>query len=409
MRAAILLSLLLFLFPSLPHFASRHSRSQLPAPRSQLWAQQAPSLDASRRRLEEIRAERERLEAERQRLAGQVRDAGAELRNIERQRESTNRIVNELESQMQQLGSQVDQVSVELVLAEDNLADKRAVLSRRLAEIYKRGRLHTFQALLSAGSFGDLVSRYKYLALQSRQDRALVADVDQLRRRVARQRSDLLGLRSSLDQNREERAGELSRYNQLASQRQTRIGRLRRSERTTTQQLTALQRDERQLLDVIARLERARRESAARGGAPAARGTISTADLGRLDWPVEGRIVYDFGRSSLESGAEIRWNGIGIGSSAGTPVRAVSGGRVELVSRLSTYGLTVLLAHGDGYYSFYAQLATAGVEVGRTVAKGQAIGTVGGGSTDFGAHLHFEIRGPGGAALDPTNWLRRRR
>ncbi|HJS48427.1 MAG TPA: hypothetical protein VJ773_10615, partial [Gemmatimonadales bacterium] len=260
---------LLFLFPALPRLSFGSSRSPFAVPRSpspaQLAAQQPPSLGASRRRLEEIRAERERLEGERLRLQGQVRDAGAELRNLERQRETTNRIVNELESQMQQLGSQVDQVSVELVLAEDNLADKRAVLERRLAEIYKRGRLHTFEALLSAGSFGDLVSRYKYLALQSRQDRALVGEVDQLRRRVARQRADLLGLRSSLDRNREERAGELDRYDALARRRQTQIGRLQRSERSTAQQLTALQRDERQLLDVIARLERARRDAAARG------------------------------------------------------------------------------------------------------------------------------------------------
>jgi hypothetical protein len=33
------------------------------------------------------------------------------------------------------------------------------VLNRRLVEIYKRGPLFTFQVLLSAESFGDLLSR----------------------------------------------------------------------------------------------------------------------------------------------------------------------------------------------------------------------------------------------------------
>jgi murein DD-endopeptidase MepM/ murein hydrolase activator NlpD len=32
---------------------------------------------------------------------------------------------------------------------------------------------------------------------------------------------------------------------------------------------------------------------------------------------------------------------------------------------------------------------------------------VGGESSDEGPHLHFEIRGQGGIALDPANWLRR--
>ena len=226
-----------------------------------LPAQQPTSLSESRKRLEEIRAERERLEQQRRRLEGQVRDEGAELRNIERQRESTNRIVNELESQMQNLGGQVDQVSVELVLAEDNLADKRAVLERRLAEIYKRGRLYTFQALLSGGSFGDLVSRYKYLALQSQQDKQLVADVEGLRRRVSRQRNDLLGLRESLDRSREEREVELERYDRLAQQRQSRLANLRQSSRSAQRQLSALERDEQVMLNLIARLERERRRA----------------------------------------------------------------------------------------------------------------------------------------------------
>jgi len=34
------------------------------------------------------------------------------------------------------------------------------------------------------------------------------------------------------------------------------------------------------------------------------------------------------------------------------------------------------------------------------------IGHVGGESSDEGPHLHFEIRGQGGIALDPGNWLR---
>jgi peptidoglycan hydrolase CwlO-like protein len=162
-------------------------------------------MQRSRQRLDSIRAERERLEAEQERLRGQVRDVGAELRNIERQRETTNRIVNEIEGQIGGLNTSLEQVSAELVLAEDNLAEKRAVLDRRLVEIYKRGPLYTFQALLAAESFGNLLARYKYLFLSSNQDRQLVTDVEGLRNRVGRQRRELLGIRTSLDFTRAER------------------------------------------------------------------------------------------------------------------------------------------------------------------------------------------------------------
>ena len=35
-------------------------------------------------------------------------------------------------------------------------------------------------------------------------------------------------------------------------------------------------------------------------------------------------------------------------------------------------------------------------------------GTVGGQNSDYGPHLHFEIRGENQVALDPTEWLRKR-
>jgi septal ring factor EnvC (AmiA/AmiB activator) len=129
-------------------------------------------LEESRRRIEQIRREREQLQQDRERLRGQAHSLDQELSNLERQRESTNRIVNELESQIGGLNTQLDRVSADLALAEDNLAEKRAVLSRRLVDIYKRGPLYDFQVLLAAESFGDLLSRYKYLYLTSRQDRA---------------------------------------------------------------------------------------------------------------------------------------------------------------------------------------------------------------------------------------------
>ncbi|HEV8612086.1 MAG TPA: peptidoglycan DD-metalloendopeptidase family protein, partial [Gemmatimonadales bacterium] len=365
-------------------------------------------IESSRRRLEDIRAERERLRREQDRLEGQVRDAGAELRNIERQRDVTNRLVNELERQMRGLGDQLLSSSQQLALAQDNLADRRAVLNRRLVEIYKRGPLFTFQVLLSAESFGDLLSRYKYLYLQNRQDRSLVEDISRLAERIRRQRGELVDVQSDLDRRREERASELKSFEILAEERSARLSRLRRSSESAQQRISALERDETRLNDVLAGLERARRPRGVATPITPSSNDLTTADLGSLDWPVSGRILFRFGRDTLPSGAVIRRNGIAIAAAAGTPVKAVSSGRVALVQRLGTYGLTVVLEHGNGYFSLYMQLGSASVAVGESVQRGQGIGTVGGENTEQGPHLYFEIRGENQIALDPADWLRRR-
>jgi murein hydrolase activator len=377
-------------------------------PPGRLAAQQ--DLDESRRRLEEVRRERARLEQERNRLQGQVHDLGAEVENLERQRQTTNRIVNELDAQIGGLNGHVDQSSTDLVLTQDNLAEKRAVLTRRLAEIYKRGTLYTFEVLVAAQSFGDLLSRYKYLYLQSSQDKALVADVEKLARQVERRRREIIQVRSQLDRSKEEREAELKRYGRLMEERAGRLREARRSARTTEQQLSAVQRDEAKLNDLLATLEaRARARRPAGAAAPSTPGTITTADIGKLDWPVEGSIIYNFGPERLPSGAMIRHNGIAIGAEAGTPVKAVEAGSVELVQNLGTYGLTVILAHGNGYRSIYTNLNEVKVSLNAPIAKGQVIGSVGGANTDEGAHLYFEIRGERGIALDPADWLKRRR
>jgi peptidoglycan hydrolase CwlO-like protein len=159
----------------------------------------------NRDRLESIKQERERLETELTRLRSRVHSISGELQNIEQQKGVTSRIVNELDRQIAGMNAQLDTVTLDVMLAQDALAERRAVLDTRLVEIYKRGTLWIFEVLLAAESFGDLMSRYKYLYLVSRQDRALVGQVEDLRDRVSQQRVHLISLHTELSARRGER------------------------------------------------------------------------------------------------------------------------------------------------------------------------------------------------------------
>ena len=359
----------------------------------------------NQRRLEGIRRERSEVEQELERLRTQAHSLSDEIANIEQQKQSTNRIVNELDRQITGLGGQIDQITVDLLIAQDALLEKRAVLERRLVDIYKRGALYSWQVLLAAESFGDLLSRYKYLFLVSRQDRLLTNDMHKLRDRVARQRQLLVDARETLGRRRQERTDELGRYLALERERQTNLSTTRRSARAAEQRLSRLDRDEKSLNDRIEALERARREAESRGITSAA-GAITTADLGGLDWPVEGLIIYPFGTTIGPNNTRIPRHGIGIKAPVGTPVRAVASGTVSLAGPLGLYLTSVLIDHGGGYYTVYAYLNDATVHKGDRIIRGQVLGHVGGASSDEGPHLHFEIRGQGGIALDPGNWLR---
>jgi septal ring factor EnvC (AmiA/AmiB activator) len=300
----------------------------------------------------------------------------------------------------------VDVATANLVRAEDELVVKRAVLRQRLSDIYKRGPLYSLEVLLSAQSFGELVARYKYLHLLAVRDRALVNRVEELATQIGRQRGLMVRLQNDLVLNRTEKAEEERRLRALEAQRSASLAQAQRSARQTGARLSQIARAEAKLTSVIAELEAARRRAeAARPNAPRSSSTLTTRDLGKLNWPVEGAVLYRFGRVVNPNNTTTRWNGMGIAADQGTPVRSIASGQVVASAPIGTYGLTVIIQHGGGDYSVYGSLATVSVQKGAVVGKGAVIGTVGTADPDLPAHLHFEIR-PGGRAVDPLEWLR---
>ena len=72
---------------------------------------------------------------------------------------------------------------------------------------------------------------------------------------------------------------------------------------------------------------------------------------------------------------------------------------------LPGYGQSVIVNHGQGYYSIYAHLGSSSVSTGSRVSAGQTLGTVGDSGSLKGPCLHFEVR-RGREAQNPEVWLR---
>jgi septal ring factor EnvC (AmiA/AmiB activator) len=358
--------------------------------------------------LEAIRRERNELQRRLGELQGEAHDLTEEATNLRRQADATARLMRSLDAQLVSITKDVDATSESLKRAESDVSTRRQALRQRLVDIYKRGPMFTAEALLSARTFGELVGRYKYLHELALHDRTVVRSVETLFNEIERQRSLLVRLQGEIERNKMEKAEEVARLRGLEGQRTQSLVRVQQSERQIRDRLSRIQRDEQRLAQLLASMEAARRRAEAMPNAGAAASSLRTADLGRLDWPVEGAILYSFGRAVNPNNTTIRWNGIGIGAPAGTPVRSVAAGEVTFVSQIGTYGLTVILQHGDGDYSVYGSLSRADVRVGQDLTKGQVIGAVGRADPELEPHLHFEIR-PKGRATDPLTWLRGRR
>jgi septal ring factor EnvC (AmiA/AmiB activator) len=369
----------------------------------------AQSADArirtQRDELERIRRERSQLEQRMANLQGDVHDLSEELANLDRQRIATERVLATLDRQIASINSVVSETNGQMQSAEAELAQRKATLQRRLVDIYKRGPLYSAEALLTARSFGELVARYKYLHEIARHDRTLVRRVESLRDEIARQRGELVKLRDAVADNRGDKEREEQRLAILTRLRSSSLQQVQRTTQRIQERLKQIQASEARLGSVIAGIEAERVRAAARANAPRAASTLKTVDAGHLEWPVDGTLLYRFGRVINPNNTTTRWNGMGIAAPVGSAVKAVAPGSVVSVGPLGTYGLTVILQHGAGDYSIYASLASASVRKGATVRKGDVVGTVGISDPDLKPHLHFEIR-PQGRAVDPETWLR---
>jgi len=369
---------------------------------------------AQRDTLERIRREREALERRAAELQSTVHDLDEEVSNLDRRADVTARIVKTLDLQLASISSEVNTASSKVSVTEKELAGKKDVLRHRLVDIYKRGPLFTTEAMLSAKSFGELVARYKYLHLLALRDRSLVSRVEQLRDEIKQDRDRLLTLQNALEDNRTDKQREESRLRALESERATSLAQTKREVKAAEARIDRIKATETQLTGEIASLDAARRRvDAARPSAARPASTIKTSDYGKLDWPVEGTLVYTFGKAQTASNTTIRWNGVGIKASVGTSVRAVADGKVVSAAQLGTYGLTVIIDHGGGDYSIYGSLSRYDVRQQQVVTKGQIIGAVGISDPDLPPHLHFEIRHGGAdgrpSSVDPASWLRDQR
>lgn len=118
---------------------------------------------------------------------------------------------------------------------------------------------------------------------------------------------------------------------------------------------------------------------------------------GRLPFPIPGRAEL---RSARRPGAD--GPGLEMRAPRGTPVRAVYTGKVAFADEYSAYGKTVILEHGEAFYTVSANLADYAVRVGDEVSTGTRIGSVG--DMGSGPMLYFEIR-QGTLTVDPAEWF----
>ncbi len=152
---------------------------------------------------------------------------------------------------------------------------------------------------------------------------------------------------------------------------------------------------------------RARRRKITRADRSYKRHTILKSGFaamkGQLIPPVMGKINRFFGSQNGKFGFRINFPGLDFTPAGDLKVRAIFAGKIIFTGYLAAYGNTVIIDHGQQYYTLLSGLATIYKKTGDHVRGAEVIGLAGG---DGLLHkgLHFELRyGP--TPIDPLPWL----
>ena len=118
--------------------------------------------------------------------------------------------------------------------------------------------------------------------------------------------------------------------------------------------------------------------------------------------PVPGAVTSNFGMRRHPILGYMRMHaGVDFKARYGTPIVAVSDGRVKSAGRAGGCGIAVMLDHGGGLATRYCHMSRMAVAPGMNVRRGQVIGYVGSTGLSTGAHLHYEMY-RGGRVINPA-------
>jgi len=361
-------------------------------------AQSAAQEKEARQKLDAVRAEIKALAEQQRATEGERGEAAHALREKETEVAAVAKEVHALDAKLEAEQAQLDQLTDQRTKLETALKSQREALAALLRSAYALGHDEDLKLLLQQD---DVAAIARVLAYNRYFQRARIGRIDRLsedlkeladvQESIRKKTAELAATRDAqsaevakLETERTERAALLDDLDAKLKEQGARAAALGKNEKSFTELIEKLR-------DVFADIPRQ-----LSGAEPFA------SMRGRLAWPVAGKIVTGFGAAD-ESGR--RSSGLLVAAKTGTPVHAVSHGRVAFADWLRGYGLMIIVDHGDGYLSLYGCNETLLKDVGDWVNAGETIATSGASGGQKTAGLYFELRTKG-QAVDPKAWLR---
>ena len=355
-----------------------------------------------RKELAEIRERLKLTQKSREDMESRRAKLDEELAEVERNYGRLAKLINDLDGEARAQSQRRGELQRQREALLAAVRKQHRALAGQARAAYAAGRQEWLKLMLNQEDPSRLTRVLAYYNYLNRARVSLLQGMEQELVNARRLQDELLTESERLNATRQQIVAEQAALDESRRARRRLLAELGRDLRGNDAELRRLREDEQRLEDLLASLEMSGKNGNPAESAPMmSRPPLITPDASSR-CPVTGRLIGQFGSPKTRG----RWDGVLIAAAEGTPVRAVSAGRVAFSDWLRGYGLLTIIDHGGGVMSLYAFNQSIYKSVGDSVAAGDIIAAVGasGGRTEPG--LYFGIREQG-RAVDPMPWCAR--
>jgi len=379
---------------------------------------------------EEIHRAKKRAAA----IQEKIRSGQAEAVTVRRKELAVIDSLNQIDLALNRAGKRLSALETEFTVLERTMAEteaamdaislklseNRAYASGRLVALYKLDQIGRIHFLASADSFHELFQRETTLKRVLAHDRKMLAELAMHKRDLdhlhQKQQAQIIS-KNTLENKLKKQMAVMKRER---SRRRKILAEIRGKKSLQVAALATLKKAADDLNKKIRALSlrkirpepqrevpgKPQREVA--GKLPREVPAKSFAELkGLLKMPVNGKIISRFGPyQNREFNIKNFRSGIEIRADRGEPIRAVSVGKVIYANWFKGYGNMLIIDHGAGYYTVYANIEELFKTSGDRVVEGEVVATVGDSGSEANPKLYFEIRRES-KPVDPLKWVKR--
>lgn len=340
-----------------------------------------------------------KIDAQRQKVSNidkQQREVLAALYALQKKIEDFATKSGRKHNDLMSANAEVKRVAREIAELKSKIGGQKARLGRRLKALYQWNNLGSLRYIIASVKVGELEKNLKYLKdISSRDVEVINSFSKNLSKLQSRQKKLKVKVKQFIVKKRQYE--ELK--NSLEAQQTAKSNVLKRFKKTKASALVNIEGLKKQANSMDIEISQQDLENLFNAS--------FFENKGRMSAPVEGRATSKFGLY-YNYDYHFRLNNKGVlflPDNGSATVHSIYQGKVTHAGAVKGYGETIIINHGDNYFSVYANLKSMKVSVGESVERGENIG-------DLKIKLakiepvYFELR-HFSEALNPEEWIGR--